>query len=122
MPNRAIKILSIFTASMVSLLLINSGESKADWQNKLPKQLAKNQYPQQQVRNYMKNCTQQAVAQKMSPQTAQTLCTCTLNKFQAQYTSQQLEKLMQEAPKNEEAADKLTEVGYVCLDEILYEN
>lgn len=122
MPNISIKILSIFTASISSLLLINIGNAKADLPNKLPQQLAKNQYPQQQVSNYMKTCTEQAVSQKMSQQTAQTLCTCTINKFKTQYTSQELQQLIQEAPKNEEAADKLTEVGYVCLDEILYEN
>jgi hypothetical protein len=121
MSNTSIKILSIFTTSIVSLLLVNSGNAKADRSNELPQQIAKNQYPQQQVSDYMKTCTQQAVSQKMSQQTAQTLCTCTINKFQAKYTSQELQKLMQSAPKNEEAADRLTEVGYACLEEVLYE-
>lgn len=86
----------------------------------IAQQTSKNQYPQDFVVDYMKTCTKRATSQGLVQDDANTMCSCTLNKFQSQYSVEQFKKLRQDSQNNQEAAQILSEVGYSCLDQILY--
>ncbi|MGK7875508.1 MAG: hypothetical protein AB4426_20070 [Xenococcaceae cyanobacterium] len=80
-----------------------------------------NPSPQYSFDDYKKECIQRSMAEGLPLEEAETLCTCTINEFQARYTIEEFKKLTQEAKENEEAAEMLTEVGYSCFEEILFE-
>jgi uncharacterized membrane protein len=74
---------------------------------------AQNKYPQSFVNEYMATCLQKAAQEGLEEEDRRLLCNCTLSKFQAKYTVDQLERLSQNVKED---------IGYQCLDEILYED
>ncbi len=81
-----------------------------------------NQYPQEFVADYMNNCTKSATTRGLPPEMAPELCSCTIAKFQTQYTVDQFAQLRQQADENEpEVVDNFQEVGFECLESMLYE-
>ena len=70
--------------------------------------------------NYKTECRERA--NNLPEEDAEILCTCTINEFQARYTTEEFKKLTQEAKKDEEAEEKLIEVGEACFEKILYED
>lgn len=80
-------------------------------------------YPQEFVADYMNNCTKSATTRGLPPEMAPELCSCTIAKFQTQYTVDQFAQLRQQADENEpEVVDNFLEVGFECLESILYED
>jgi hypothetical protein len=67
-----------------------------------------NRYPKDFVDSFMKDCLQATSKQGLSQTDGKKLCTCTLNKFQAQYTLEQYRRLSRDAKE---------EVGYACAEE-----
>jgi hypothetical protein len=80
-----------------------------------------NKYPQNVIAGYMENCLSQAMLQDLPEADARKLCNCTIQKFQAKYTLEQFTQLAKTFKTNQNSANKLTEVGAACLDQILYE-
>jgi hypothetical protein len=72
-----------------------------------------NKYPQTFVDEYMTTCLQRATQEGLEEQDRRQLCACTLTKFQASYSMEQFKKLSQSTRED---------IGYQCLDEILYED
>jgi uncharacterized membrane protein len=87
----------------------------------IAQQIPKYQYPQDFVADYLKTCNQRAMSQGLAKEDANTMCNCTLNKFQSQYSVEQFKKLRQDSINNQQATHTLNEVGYSCLDQILYQ-
>jgi len=88
----------------------------------LAQETANNQYPEDFVNQYMTDCKERALSEGVPPEDADTFCICTLNKFQSQYTFEEFKQLTSDSKENQDAADNLSEVGYVCFDEILFED
>ena len=82
--------------------------------------IAQNSYPDSYVSNYLKSCMQRSIAEGLPQAQAQSLCSCTINRFQSQYTIDEFKGLIEAAKDNQEAAATLTEVGESCFEEILY--
>lgn len=80
-----------------------------------------NRYPAEYVREYMEDCAKASIAEGLPEEDAKTLCTCTLNQFQKQYTLDEFKKLTEASKTDRTAADALVTVGESCLEEILYE-
>ncbi|NES86786.1 MAG: hypothetical protein F6K10_38590 [Moorea sp. SIO2B7] len=70
--------------------------------------------------DYKTECREHA--KNLPEEDAEMLCTCTINEFQARYTTEEFKKITQEAKKDEEAEEKLIEVGEACFEKILYED
>ena len=79
-------------------------------------------YPENYVSDYIKSCIQRATAEGLPELDAESVCNCTIARFQAQYTLDELNELTKTADSNPEAAEALREVGTACFEEILYEN
>ncbi len=71
--------------------------------------------------DYRQECVQRATGQRLPQDVVQDLCSCTIKKFQSQYTFAEFRSLVQQSQKDRAAAQKLTAVGEACLDEVLYE-
>lgn len=80
-----------------------------------------NSYPPEYVQEYMEDCAKASIAEGLTEEDAKTLCTCTLNQFQKQYTLNEFKKLTEASKTDRAAADALVTVGESCLEEILYE-
>lgn len=102
-------------------LLLPLNTSSAEAEILMTQQQPKYPYPQDFVADYLKTCNQEAMAQGLEKEDATKMCNCTLNKFQSQYSLGQFKKLREDSKNNKQAAQTLREVGYSCLDEILYE-
>jgi len=72
----------------------------------------KHEYPQDFITQYMEDCREMAIAEGLLPEDAEIVCTCTLDRFQQQYSYEEYQQLPQETKE---------EVGYDCFDELLYE-
>lgn len=70
-------------------------------------------YPEDFVADYLEDCRQLAMAEDLTAQEADTLCLCTIERFQAEYSFEEYQQLDQETKE---------EIGYDCFDEILYED
>lgn len=82
-----------------------------------------NPYPADFITDYMTSCKERSLAESIPPEDTEILCTCTINVFQDKYTFEEFQQLTAESENNnQEARDSLSEVGYICLDEILYED
>ncbi len=105
---------------LTSFLAINHGHSLLAQTATIP---VSNPYPEDFIANYMTDCQQMSQAGGIPPEDSQIFCRCTINQFQDQYTLEQFEQLTKESENNnQEASDNLSEVGYACLEEILYED
>ena len=82
--------------------------------------VAQNRYPDSYVSNYLKNCMQRTLAEGLPQEQAQSLCDCTINRFQSQFTIDEFKTLTEAAKDKPEAAAALSEVGESCFEEILY--
>lgn len=79
------------------------------------------QYPPEYTREYMQDCVEASMVEGLPKEEAKTLCTCTLNRFQQQYTLDEFKKLTEASKTDRTAADALITVGESCMEEILYE-
>lgn len=89
-------------------------------------QPVQNQYPQELIDGYMNGCVQGASQKNeqgegLSEEVANSLCTCTINKFQAKYSTEEFLQMVQDAQVNgnTQAADRLNETAFSCATEIL---
>ena len=117
-----IKKLSLIGAVFLTLSPIIYGGSVAVQAETLISQSANNQYPKKFVDQYMKRCIKRATSEGLPAAESQEMCACTVTKFEGEYTLGEFKKLTRDSLINQAAADKLTEVGYACLDELLYED
>jgi uncharacterized membrane protein len=74
---------------------------------------SQHKYPQSFVNEYMTTCLQRAAQEGLEEQDRYKLCSCTLNQFQARYSLEQFKKLAQSTRED---------IGYQCLNNILYED
>ncbi len=81
----------------------------------------KETYPQEFAQSYLQECRQTSLEEGLAELEAKNLCSCTLNKFQQQYTLQEFKQLTAAAATDTNAENTLVEVGQGCLEEILYE-
>ncbi len=79
------------------------------------------QYPQDYVQDYLQECIQTSMTEGLVEEDAQTLCNCTLNKFQQQYSLTEFKQLATASQTDESAANTLIEVGELCFEAILFE-
>lgn len=79
------------------------------------------QYPQDYVQNYLQDCMQTAMKEGLVEEDAQTLCNCTLNKFQQKYSLTAFKQLTAASQTDDRAATSLIEVGESCLETILFQ-
>jgi hypothetical protein len=79
------------------------------------------QYPAKFVADYIKDCHKSVLDRDIPAEEADTLCKCTLDKFQSQYSVTEFQTLVRNSEKDKKAASKLTEVGNTCFEQILYE-
>ncbi|MDJ0688767.1 MAG: hypothetical protein QNJ41_09665 [Xenococcaceae cyanobacterium MO_188.B32] len=106
-------ILTIFTPVRLSV-----AEEVVDT-NDLSKTPAR--YPQDYVREYLQDCIQTAKEEGLVEKDAQTLCNCTLDKFQQKYTLTEFKQLTAASQTDDRAATSLIEVGELCLETILFQ-
>ena len=79
------------------------------------------QYPQDYVQDYLQECIQTSMTEGLVEKDAQTLCNCTLNKFQQQYSLTEFKQLTAASQTDENAANTLIEVGELCFEAILFQ-
>ena len=80
-----------------------------------------NKYPESIVEAYLLNCAQMAAEQGLVEEEAQSICQCTIGKFQSIYTLEQFQQLTNaSANNNEDAEATLTEIGYTCFEEMYF--
>lgn len=89
-------------------------------------QPVQNQYPQELIDGYMSGCVRGASqkneqGQGLSEEVANSLCTCTINKFQAKYSTEEFLQMVQDAQVNgnTQAASSLNETAFSCATEVL---
>ena len=114
------------TFLLTTLLLLTILGLTPTWAETEPKQSATlgnaSDYSQEFVADYMNSCTKKAATRGLPPEMAPELCSCTIAKFQAQYTVDEFVQLRQQADENEpEVVDNFLEVGFECLESMLYE-
>jgi hypothetical protein len=85
-----------------------------------------NQYPQELVDGFMSGCVRGASQKNengegLSEEVANSLCSCTIDRFQAKYPLEEFLQLIEAAQKNgdREAANKLNETTVYCASEVL---
>ncbi|GAB4525746.1 MAG: hypothetical protein Tsb0014_05360 [Pleurocapsa sp.] len=78
-------------------------------------------YPTEFVSDYTKECTQTSMEEGLTDTEAKTLCQCTIDEFQSQYTLEEFKKLTAASATDENASNTLIEVGQGCFESILYE-
>lgn len=106
----------LLTFSIVAYCSLLVSEAKSQTPN-LPSQT---KYPQDFADAYQASCKINAVTEGLSPEQAEILCNCTLNKFQSKYTLERFQELLKTAAK-EETPEELTEVGELCAEELIEE-
>ncbi len=79
------------------------------------------QYPQDYVQDYLQECIQTSMTEGLVEEDAQTLCNCTINKFQQQYSLKEFKQLAATSQTDENAANTLIEVGELCFEGILFQ-
>jgi uncharacterized membrane protein len=99
---------SWLTVGLLALITIGYNGNLSAW----AQTNTQNKYPQSFVDEYMATCLQRATEEGLEEQDRSQLCNCTLSKFQAKYTLEQFKQLSQSVRED---------IGYQCLDEILYE-
>lgn len=87
----------------------------------MAQQPERHQYPANFVTDYMKDCHKSVIDRDIPAEEADTLCKCTLNKFQSQYSVSEFQTLVRNSKKDKKTASKLTDVGNACFEQILYE-
>lgn len=104
----------LFTLSflIVEDLAIAEGSTKAK---------KNHQYPTEFVQSYNQECIQTSMGEGLDEAGAKKLCNCTLNKFQQQYSLAEFKQLTVASTTDQQAQNKLVEVGQVCFEQILYE-
>ena len=78
-------------------------------------------YPPEFVSDYSQECVQTSMGEGLEATEAETLCGCTLNEFQKEYTLDEFKKLTAASATDETAENTLIEVGQICFESILYE-
>ncbi|WP_036480301.1 hypothetical protein [Myxosarcina sp. GI1] len=78
-------------------------------------------YPPEFVRKYSQECLQTSMAEGLEAAEAKKLCSCTLNKFQQQYSFQEFKQLTIASNTDPASQDALVQTGQVCFEELLYE-
>ena len=74
-------------------------------------------YPENFVTSYLRDCQQSAIRGNLSAEQAAQLCRCMLNKFQNQYSHEELQTMMKEASVGGDALASLIDVGEACAVE-----
>lgn len=74
----------------------------------------KNPYPQEVTEAYLEACLQNSVAQGLTEQQSESLCTCTLNQFKIRYTFEEFIQVYAEANESNEPPAAIFEIGSVC--------
>ena len=80
-----------------------------------------NQYSAEFVQNYNQECIQTSMSEGLAQTDAQSLCDCTIDEFQRQYSMEEFQQLISASVTDEEAETALVEVGQFCFEQILYE-
>ncbi len=78
----------------------------------------KYQYPQEIIETYITLCTRQSVDQGLTPQQAKTLCDCTLNQFQAQYSLDEFIQIYTQVNQSQETPEEWIDIGLACAEEL----
>ena len=79
------------------------------------------QYPQDYAQNYLQECIQTSMGEGLVEEDAKVLCDCTLHKFQQKYNLTEFKQLTAASQADENAANRLIEVGELCLETILFQ-
>ncbi|VXD15053.1 conserved exported hypothetical protein [Planktothrix serta PCC 8927] len=79
----------------------------------------KYQYPQEIVNAYISSCRQRSIEEGLTEQQAKTVCQCTINQFQSQYSFEQFIKIYTQAQKTKESPDEFVDVGIECATNLL---
>ena len=80
-----------------------------------------NKYPESVIKDYLLNCAQIAAEQGLVGEEAQSICQCTIGKFQSTHTLEQFQQLTKASANNNKNAEAtLTEVGYTCFEEMYF--
>ncbi|MDY7012531.1 MAG: hypothetical protein SVX43_02825 [Cyanobacteriota bacterium] len=115
--------LPVVTSSLLAIALgafLGSPAARAG--NQLPQLLAQNQYPQDLRENYLRSCQQRAASEGLNRTQAQSLCQCTLRRFQARFTSAQFIALSRRASQTGQAPQAFTEIGRACYRQLRNSN
>ena len=78
-------------------------------------------YPPEFVQDYSQECLQTSMGEGLEATEARTLCRCTINEFQNQYTLEEFKRLTAKSATDKTAENTLIEVGQVCFEQVLYE-
>lgn len=105
----------LLTFSIVAYFSLFMNEAKSQTSKRLSEN---NEYPQDFADAYQASCKINAVTEGLSTEAAETLCNCTLNKFQSQYTLERFQELLAKAAK-EETPEELIEVGELCAEQLI---
>ena len=106
-----------FYFSLLSLSLLN-GVAVAESNTKAA---PTNSYSADFIQNYDRECIQTAMSEGLAQTDAQSLCDCTINEFQRQYSMEEFQQLTLASATDEAAETALVEVGQFCFEQILYE-
>lgn len=79
---------------------------------------SKNPYPQEFTEAYLESCLQQAVAQGLTEEQSNFLCTCTLDQFQMGYTFEEFIQMNQEAQETGETPEGILNVSSTCAGQL----
>lgn len=101
----------------LSLLTINRTAFAEGTVNKQPT----HQYPAEFVRDYNQECLQTSLNEGLAEPEAESLCSCTINEFERQYSLEEFQQLTTASATDPEAETTLIEVGQFCFEQILYE-
>ncbi|CAD5959980.1 hypothetical protein PCC9214_03122 [Planktothrix tepida] len=88
-------------------------------QNNASQPKPKYQYPQEIVNTYISSCRQRSIQEGLTEQQAKTVCQCTINRFQSQYSFEQFLKIYTQAQKTKESPDEFVDVGIDCATQLL---
>ncbi|MDJ0556156.1 MAG: hypothetical protein QNJ68_17315 [Microcoleaceae cyanobacterium MO_207.B10] len=104
----------LLTLSIVAYCSLFVSEAKSQTSNFR----SQKKYPQDFADAYQASCKINAVTEGLSTEEAETLCNCTLSKFQSQYNLVKFQELLAEAAE-EKTPEELTEVGELCAAQLI---
>ena len=107
-----------FFYSLVSLLLFTSARV-AVAEGSTDSQPAE-QYSAEFVQSFNQECIETSLAEGLGEAEAKTLCDCTINEFERQYSQTEFQQLTAAAATDTAAETALIEVGQFCFEQILY--
>ena len=110
------------TAGIIGITLLGffPVSAPASNTNMLPPQILA-QNSSDAFEKYRKQCLERVRREGLRGEVGNELCNCVISQFRGRYSISEFQQLLRQAKQDKSAARKLSQVGEICFDSVLYE-